>query len=75
MLSKRQIIILISTMSVFVVLGIVNFVVSRKSSAISELEIPQSTKDFFKRIPEVLRMQVRKHRFHPHHLYFYHHCC
>lgn len=31
------------------------------------------SKDFFKRILESLWKQVRKHRFHPRHLYFYHH--
>lgn len=53
MLSKRQITILISTISVIVVLGIVNFLVSRKSSAISQIEIPQSTKDFFKKLSDL----------------------
>ena len=53
MLTKKQFIILISVLSLFIILTIVNFIVSRESKAITELEIPQSTIDFFKKIDDL----------------------
>ena len=58
MLTKRQNIILISAISLFVTLAVINFFASRKSPAISELEIPQSTKDFFKKLSDLSHIKI-----------------